>query len=72
MLQIVASLTDDTRSIIYNCNIFPMQATDYRIEDLNLAVTRTGRKITEEKQKKICNMDWTKLYKKTIWIDCKG
>ncbi len=50
-----------------------MQANDYRIEDLNLAVTNTGRKMTEEKQKKICNMDWTKLQKKlyglTVRVD---
>ncbi len=26
MLQIVASLTDDSRSIIYDCNIFIIQA----------------------------------------------
>ncbi len=27
MLQIVASLTDDSRSVIYNCNMFIVQAT---------------------------------------------
>jgi hypothetical protein len=28
MLQIVASLTDDSRGIIYDCKIFIKQATD--------------------------------------------
>jgi hypothetical protein len=28
MLQIVASLTDDSRGVIYDCNIFKIQATD--------------------------------------------
>ncbi len=27
-LQIVASLTDDSRGVIYDCNIFKIQATD--------------------------------------------
>jgi hypothetical protein len=29
MLQIVASLTDDSRGVIYNCNVFIVQATDF-------------------------------------------
>jgi hypothetical protein len=28
MLQILASLTDDYRGIIYNCNMFIVQATE--------------------------------------------
>ncbi len=28
MLQIVASLTDDSRGVIYNCNVFIVQAAD--------------------------------------------
>jgi hypothetical protein len=28
MLQIVATLTDDSRGIIYNCNLLKVQATD--------------------------------------------
>jgi hypothetical protein len=31
MLKIVASLTDDSRGFIYNCNILIMQATDHNI-----------------------------------------
>jgi hypothetical protein len=27
-LQVVTSLTDDSRGVIYNCNIFIIQATD--------------------------------------------
>ncbi len=29
MLQIVASLADDFRGVIYNCNVFIAQTTDY-------------------------------------------
>jgi hypothetical protein len=29
MLQIVASLTDDSRGVIYNCNMFKVQATEF-------------------------------------------
>ncbi len=28
MLQIMASLTDDSRGVIYNCNMFIVQATE--------------------------------------------
>jgi hypothetical protein len=28
MLQIVASLTDDSRGVIYNCNVFIVQDAD--------------------------------------------
>jgi hypothetical protein len=28
MLQIVASLADDSRGVIYNCNVFIVQVTD--------------------------------------------
>ncbi len=28
MLQIVASLTDDSRGVIYNCNMFILHATE--------------------------------------------
>ncbi len=31
MLQIVASLTDDSRGIIYNCHMFILQATGCKI-----------------------------------------
>ncbi len=32
MLQIVASLTDDSRGIIYDCNMFIVQATDSQLQ----------------------------------------
>jgi hypothetical protein len=35
MLQIVASLTDDSTGIIYNRNIFTMQATDENTKKLS-------------------------------------
>jgi hypothetical protein len=34
MLQTVASLTDDSRGIVYNCNIFTTQATDFTVKNL--------------------------------------
>ncbi len=30
-LQIVASLTDDSRGVIYDCNMFIVQATDFTL-----------------------------------------
>ncbi len=32
MLQIVATLTDDSRGVIYNCNIFIIQATEAEVQ----------------------------------------
>ncbi len=42
MLQIVASLTDDSRGIIYNQNIFIIQATEHK------SITDNFRSILED------------------------
>jgi hypothetical protein len=49
MLQIVSSLTDDSRGIIYKCNIFIIQATEHKsITDNFRSILEDSRSILDD------------------------
>jgi hypothetical protein len=47
MLQNVASLTDNSRDVIYNCNMFILQAYHIFLVTKNVECKRTQQKVDE-------------------------